>query len=104
MDDISANRVTNGNQGTESRYLMIDLLPVAVLAIGEYISLMESDHCRWRAAKIRPKTQINNLLSRHTYPSRQNLCLPSVLYSRNDGEFGSKVSINGQASFYFNLI
>lgn len=40
MDEISANRVTNGNQGTESRYLMIDLLPVAVLAIGEYISLM----------------------------------------------------------------
>lgn len=49
MDEISANRVTNGNQGTESRYLMIDLLllPVAVLAIGEYISLMSvSDHCR----------------------------------------------------------
>ena len=46
MDEISANRVTNRNQGTESRYLMIDLLPVAVLAIGEYISLMESDHCR----------------------------------------------------------
>ena len=40
MDEIPPNRVTNANQGTESRDLMIDLLPVASCPIGEYISLM----------------------------------------------------------------